>query len=355
MLECGFTVDDFGIKYFCKDDLDYLLDTLHKYYKISVDMDRKNYCGLSIYWNYPKRFVDISMPGFTGKTRERLQYKKPSKPQHAPHKWNKPAYGQKTQLVPINTNPLLSKEEMKYVQKCVGALLYYARAVDPCILPAINKISGQQAKPTEQTMEACTMLLDYVATYPDAIIRYHASDMVLHVDSDVAYLVLPNARSCYAGHFFLGDTPPLPPAKPSSKPNGTILTNCKTIRGIMASAAETETGGMFGNAQDAIVVRIALLALGHKQPATPIKTDNSTCNSFVHSNIHQRRSKTWDMHWTWLRHQATQEILRIYWDKGVNNDGDYFTKYHPPTHHKVQRPRYVLQAHNIITSDIPNP
>ena len=120
----------------------------------------------------------------------------------------------------------------------------------------------------------------------------------------------------------------------------------------MASAAETETGGVFGNAQDAIVVRIALLALGHKQPAMPIKTDNSTCNSFVHSNIRQRRSKTWDMRWNWLRHQATQEILRIYWDKGVNNDGDYFTKHHPPTHHKVQRPRYVLQAHN-ITSDVP--
>ena len=62
-------VDDFGIKYFCKDDLDHLLDTPRKYYKISVDMDRKNYCGLSIYWNYLKRFIDISMPGFTRKTK----------------------------------------------------------------------------------------------------------------------------------------------------------------------------------------------------------------------------------------------------------------------------------------------
>ena len=111
------------------------------------------------------------------------------------------------------------------------------------------------------------MLLDYVATYPDAIICYHASDMVLHVDSDAAYLaVLPNACSRYAaGHFFLGDTPPPAPAKPSPKPNGAIITNCKTIRGVMASAAETETGGVFGNAQDAIVVHIALLALGHKK------------------------------------------------------------------------------------------
>ena len=59
------------------------------------------------------QFVDISMPGFTSERHERLQHKTPSKPQHAPHKWNKPAYGQKTQLAPIDTTPLLSKEEMK--------------------------------------------------------------------------------------------------------------------------------------------------------------------------------------------------------------------------------------------------
>jgi hypothetical protein len=29
--------------------------------------------------------------------------------------------------------------------------------------------------------------------------------------------------------------------------------------------------------------------------ATPLKTDNSTSNSFIHANIKQCRSKTWDM------------------------------------------------------------
>jgi len=94
-------VDDFGIKYFCKDDLNHLLDTLRKYYKISVDMDGKNYCGLSIYWDYAKHFVDISMPGFTSKTREQLQHKTPSKPQHAPHNWNKPAYAYQHHSTPL--------------------------------------------------------------------------------------------------------------------------------------------------------------------------------------------------------------------------------------------------------------
>lgn len=40
-----------------------------------------------------------------------------------------------------------------------------------------------------------TMLLDHVATYPDAKIRYTVSEMVLHLDSDAVYLVAPKSRN----------------------------------------------------------------------------------------------------------------------------------------------------------------
>ena len=73
------------------------------------------------------------------------------------------------------------------------------------MLPAISKISSQQAKPTQETNDKATMLMDYAHTYPDAIIRYHASDMQLYIDSDAAYLVLPNAQSRGTGHFYLSD------------------------------------------------------------------------------------------------------------------------------------------------------
>jgi hypothetical protein len=122
----------------------------------------------------------------------------------------------------------------------------------------------------------------------------------------------------------------------------------------MTSAAEAETGGVYGNAQETIACRISLQALGHPQLATPlIKTDNSTSNSFVHANIKQRRSKTWDMRWNWLRDKSTHDQLRIYWDKGQNNNADYFTKHHPPSHHLAMRPRYVLNAHQATCSRLP--
>jgi hypothetical protein len=79
----------------------------------------------------------------------------------------------------------------------------------------------------------------------------------------------------------------------------------------MGSAAKTESGGVYGNAQEAIACRISLRALGHPQPPTPIKTDNSTANSFVHANIKQRHSKTWDMQWNWLRDKATQTATNL--------------------------------------------
>ena len=38
-----------------------------------------------------------------------------------------------------------------------------------------------------------------MATYPNHILRFHASDMILEIESDAAYLVLPKARSRAAG------------------------------------------------------------------------------------------------------------------------------------------------------------
>ena len=185
------------------------------------------------------------------------------------------------------------------------------------------------------------MLLDFLSTNPNAIIRYHASDMVLHVDSDAAYLVLPHARSRIAGHYFLSDTPPPNPTLPNPSPNGPLHTECRTLRNVVTSAAEAETGGLFHNGQMTISIRRALESLGHPQPPTPLKTDNSTAASFAHSSMRHKRSKTWDMRYNWLKDADTLGHLRILWDKGKNNLADYFTKHHPPIHHRTMRPKYL--------------
>ena len=68
------------------------------------------------------------------------------------------------------------------------------------MLVALNNIAAHQATPTQHIRDKCTHLLDYAATYKNVQLRFTASDMILHVDSDAAYLVQDGARSCIAGH-----------------------------------------------------------------------------------------------------------------------------------------------------------
>ena len=66
----------------------------------------------------------------------------------------------------------------------MGTMLYYERSVDPTMLQEINQYSPVQSRPTRDTEEKEIILLDYAATYPNVILSYKVSDMVLHVDSD---------------------------------------------------------------------------------------------------------------------------------------------------------------------------
>ena len=171
--------------------------------------------------------------------------------------------------------------------------------------------------------------------------------MVLHVDSDAAYLVQDNARSRIAGYYILSTYPPPPPAIPQPAPNAPILVECKTLRTVVASAAEAETGGLFHNGQTIIHIRRLLEALGHSQPPTPLKTDNSTSNAFVNKSLRQKKSKAWDMRFHWLRDKERTQHLRVFWDKGKRNGTDYFTKHHPAPYHKLMRSKYILALHHM--------
>ena len=71
-----------------------------------------------------------------------------------------------------NTSPPLPTKEIKIIQSIVGALLYYTRAVDPSMYPALNEVSLTQSFPTQRTLNQCNQLLVYVSTHPNATIRY---------------------------------------------------------------------------------------------------------------------------------------------------------------------------------------
>ncbi len=202
-------VDDFGVKYIHKPDVDYLITTLTNVYKLSIDWEGNNYLGLTLDWDYNARTVDISMPGYIDRALHRFQHPPPSRPQESPHQWQAPTYGATIQLAlqPDDTPPI-SHTTRKYLQQVIGTLLYYARAVDNTMLVAISTLSSVQATGTEATMTAVVQLLNYCATHPNAVIRYNASDMILHIHSDASYLSVHGARSRLGGYFHLSNHPP---------------------------------------------------------------------------------------------------------------------------------------------------
>lgn len=127
--------------------------------------------------------------------------------------------------------------------------------------------------------------MDYMATYPSTYLRYHASNMILNINSNAACLVAPKARSRIAGYFQLNSKPT---PEYSEEINGAIVVNCTTLRHVVSSAAEAETAGVYHNEQFAIPIRTILNALDHPQPPTPIKTDTSTALGFVKDNINKK-------------------------------------------------------------------
>ena len=66
----------------------------------------------------------------------------------------------------------------------VGTYLYYARAVDPTSLVALNIISSEHDNSKKATAKSVTQLLNYASTHPEAIKRYHASGIIIHNHSD---------------------------------------------------------------------------------------------------------------------------------------------------------------------------
>jgi len=127
---------------------------------------------------------------------------------------------------------------------------------------AINEIASSPN--LESTYDATTYFLNYAACNPNVAILYRASDIILHVDSNAAYLVQPEAQSRAGGYHYLRN-------KASTQFNGPILVLAKTIKNVMASAAGAKVGALYMKAQEAVSISQCLIEMVHPQPQHPRK------------------------------------------------------------------------------------
>jgi hypothetical protein len=79
----------------------------------------------------------------------------------------------------------------------------------------------------------------------------------------------------------------------------------------MSSSAEAELGALFMNAKVIIPLQITCKELGHKQPATPMRTDNNTAEEIMNGTIKQNRSKAINMRFYWLKAESNRASLEF--------------------------------------------
>ena len=87
----------------------------------------------------------------------------------------------------------MTATDILHKQRVCGKFLFYTRAIDNTLLHSLNDIAS--AKNTKECTDAVKYFLNYAASNPNAEIIYRASDMILQLDSDEAYLVWPEAQS----------------------------------------------------------------------------------------------------------------------------------------------------------------
>eukprot|EP00804_Cyclotella_cryptica_P002425 CCRYP_004108-RA/>CCRYP_004108-RA protein AED:0.38 eAED:0.38 QI:0/0/0/1/0/0/2/0/125 len=118
----------------------------------------------------------------------------------------------------------------------------------------------------------------------NAVVTYRASD-------NTSYLSKPKAQSREAdGYLFLSENNNDP------RNNGAVYTVAQIIK-----AAGAKLGCLFIYAKKAVLIKISLEELGHKQPSTPIHTNNSTACGLVNHEVELKTTKTMDMQFYWLK------------------------------------------------------
>jgi hypothetical protein len=173
-------------------------------------------------------------------------------------------------------------------------ILTYKSSIDNTMQHTLNELCIAATKGTQETQAALEYFLNYCATHPEVEIIYRASDMILTIDSDAAYQVAAKSRSGASGYHYLGNLD-------GKLLNGAIFILAKIIKSVMQSAAEAECGGLYMNANEAVPMRITLEELDHPQPATPMRTDNSTADGIMNKTVKQKQSKSMDMRFYWLQ------------------------------------------------------
>ena len=141
-------VDDFGVKYVGEEHAQHLKKALEKDYTVTTEWDGRRYIGITLDWDYERRRVHLSMPGYVSKALKQFQHEKPKVKQDAPYPSARIIYGAKKQYATEKSKaPLLNPKEKKKVQeqlldifKSIPSLAIFLLPGGALLLPMVVKL-----------------------------------------------------------------------------------------------------------------------------------------------------------------------------------------------------------------------
>ncbi len=186
-------------------------------------------------------------------------------------------------------------------------------------------------------------LRNYLATNPDATIRFRASDMIMNVHSDMSYSSEANAQSRACRHFFMGWT-----AKDGdpTKLNGAFFYLCAILRFVVPSVAEAKLGALFLKCKEGMIFWMTLEELGNPQPKTQVHCDNATAVSIANNTVKRQRWRSMEMRYFLVCDKFAQDAYDVRWHPGQENLADYQSKHHIETYHQAVPPWYLHKKHS---------
>ena len=277
------------------------------------------WCGYEIHHDKIKRVVTISMNDYYDKIAAQI----PSnvQPCNTPGIPFNIKYGAKEQFVIETANDFkLTPDQLKFLQKFVGEILWYSNAVGHDILTAISKLSTHQSAPTKDTFPfTVERIQGYLKQYGYHKIQFQASNMKLHIMSDASFDSEPKSKSRGGSFMWIGNNEP-------NLINGPIYCQSKILPGVPQSAAVAEIVQHVESGKMGIYARRILRCLGYPQTPTIILADNLCSIDYAHNNTKGRTLKTIARRTNWLKHVVRKNVYIFRYISSKNNIADIFTK-----------------------------
>ena len=95
-------------------------------------------------------------------------------------------------------------------------------------------------------------------------------------------------------------------------------------------------------------MRVTLNKMGYPKTKTQIQVDSLCAVGIANNEIKQKRPKSMGTRLHWIRDIINQGRYIVYRRPVYKNKADYYTKHHPPAHHRYFRYDYLHKANAII-------